>query len=63
MLSIFSRITVVNDSFLNVKLSQIPHGKKKQESLIIYAASLPVVLYLAALLHRVHSVPVWLVMR
>lgn len=35
--------------------------KKKQESLIIYTASLPVVLYLTALLHRVHSVPVWLV--
>lgn len=59
--SIFGQITAVNDTFLNVKLSQIPHGKKKQESLIIYTTSLPVVSYLAAPLHRVHSVPVWLV--
>lgn len=51
-------------TLLNVKLSEIPHGKNKQEFMIIYTESLPVVLYLAALLHRVHrvhSVPVWLV--
>lgn len=40
---------------------QIPHGKKKQESLIIYTASWPVVLYLVTWLHREHSVSVWLV--
>lgn len=40
---------------------QIPHGKKKQESLIIYTASWPVVLYLVSWLHREHSVSVWLV--
>lgn len=47
MLSIFSQITVVNDTFLKRQI--IPHStwKKKQESLIIYTASLPVVLYLA----------------
>lgn len=61
VLSILSQITVVNDTFLNVKLSEIPRGKNKQEFMIIYTESLPVVLYLAALLHRVHSVPVWLV--
>lgn len=34
---------------------------EKKIFLIIYTSSLPVVIYLVTLPHRVHSVPVWLV--
>lgn len=35
--------------------------KKRQESLIIYTSSRPVVTYLVTPPHRAHTVPVWLV--
>lgn len=59
VLPILSKITVVNGFFM----WNYPkfHMEKSSRTLIIYASSLPVVLYLAALLQRVHSVPVWLV--
>lgn len=37
------------------------HMERRRRRMIIYAASLPVVLYLVTLLHRVCSVSVWLV--
>lgn len=47
------------------KCENIPDStwkKMNQESQIKYTASRLVVLYLDPLLHRVHSVPVWLVL-